>query len=306
MSGEQIARELGVSRSAVWKAINELKKDGYRIGAATNRGYCLSEDNDILSVPGMAPYLSDPKFAEHIALYPSLESTNRTAKELAVAGACHGTVIVSDCQTAGRGRYRRQFYSPPGSGVYMSFVLRPERLRLETPTLVTALAAVAVCGAVMKISARQPAIKWVNDVCCDGKKVCGILTEAVTDMESGNMEWVVVGIGINFTAPEGGFPEDIRHTAGALFPDDPAPVTRNQLAAEIINMMLDPAGHDRQEMLAKYKSLLFMLGKRIRVVGAQSAYDATAIDIDEAGRLIVSTEDGETKTLSAGEIRIEP
>ncbi|MDR0519887.1 MAG: biotin--[acetyl-CoA-carboxylase] ligase [Clostridiales Family XIII bacterium] len=304
VSGEYIAHELDISRSAVWKAINELKKSGYKIEAVTNKGYRLREDNDILSVQGMVPFLAAQAVAGNIIFYPSVKSTNRTAKEIALTGAKHGTVVVSDCQTEGRGRYDREFYSPQGSGIYMSFVLRPEQGRFESPTLITAFAGVAVCEAIRAVSAKEPVIKWVNDIYCDGKKICGILTEAVSDFESGNIGWVVVGIGINFSTPDSAFPAELRRTAGALFPAGENTVTRNRLAAEIMNRMLDMDGYDKGLMLEKYRSLLFMLGSGIQVVSADGAYEAVAIDIDDMGRLIVRAGGGETRTLSYGEISI--
>ncbi|MDR0570624.1 MAG: biotin--[acetyl-CoA-carboxylase] ligase [Clostridiales Family XIII bacterium] len=304
VSGEEMARALDISRNAVWKAINELKKDGYKIEAATNKGYCLREDNDILSVQGMAPFLSSRGAAADVKVYSSLASTNETAKEMALTGAGHGTVVIADCQTTGRGRYDRRFYSPPDSGIYMSFVLRPEGSPFEAPTLVTAFAAVAVCEAIRAVSSKTPLIKWVNDIYCDGKKICGILTEAVTDFESGRIGWIVVGVGLNFSAPKDAFPEDLLGTAGPLFSEGGGAPTRNRLAAEIINRILDSDGYRREEMLEKYRSFLFILGRQIQVVAADGSYAATAIDIDGTGRLIVETGDGGRRVLSHGEISI--
>lgn len=306
ISGEYIAERLQVTRNTVWKAVKELKKDGYKIEAVTNKGYCLCEDNDILSVQGITPYLSQKGNSENIFVYDSLESTNKTAKEMAISGAEHGTVIIADRQTAGRGRYDRQFFSPPGRGVYMSFILRPARLRLETPTLITALAAVAVCEAIEAVSKKVPRIKWVNDIYLDGKKACGILTEAVTDFESGSVQWMVVGIGVNFSAYRNDFPEYLRPIAGPVFPNGSRTTTRNHLAAEIVNRISaygDP--YNRIEIINKYKKRLMMIGKRVFVTEAQEAYEAEAIDIDDTGRLIVQKDNGEIHSLSAGEISIK-
>ena len=306
ISGERIAGILNISRNAVWKAIKELQKDGYNIIAVTNKGYCLSDDNDIVSIQGIKPFLSEQSqpYAEKIKIYKSLESTNKTAKEMAIAGAEHGTVIISDCQTLGRGRYSRSFFSPFG-GLYMSIVLRPEVLQFENPTSVTAFAAVSVCEAIESISKKTPKIKWVNDVFIDGKKVCGILTEAVTDFESGGLEWIVLGIGINVYTRTEDFPDDLQSLATSIYPDEKVSGVRNKLSAEIINRILGfEAPPSETEILKKYKHRLMMLGKEITVIQDQTAYKATAIDIDSAGHLIVENENGQLCTLSSGEIRI--
>ena len=303
VSGEYIAGQLDISRNAVWKAIKELEKAGHKIKAVTGRGYMLCENNDILSAEGMLSFLSDKQSADKINIYSSLETTNKTAKEMAVAGAAHGTAVLADSQTAGRGRYGRKFHSPPGTGIYISFVLRPEHLRIETPTLITAFAAVAVCEAIEAVSDKKPRIKWVNDIFLSGKKICGISTEAVTDFESGSMGWVVLGIGVNFSTPEADFPEELRGIAGSVFPDGDPPITRNRLPAEIINRITAPQNQiPQKEMLEKYKSRLFMLGKRVLITGAKESCEAIATGIDDIGRLIVKKDTGEILLLSAGEI----
>jgi BirA family biotin operon repressor/biotin-[acetyl-CoA-carboxylase] ligase len=305
ISGEYIAEQLDVSRNTVWKAVRDLRKDGYKIGAVTNKGYCLCEDNDILSVEGMLPYVSRENISEKVFVYDRLESTNKTAKEMAVSGAEHGTVIIADCQTAGKGRYGRAFHSPPGHGLYMSLILQPMQYCFHTPTLITAFSAVSVCEAIEAISRKTPKIKWVNDIFLDGKKICGILTEGVTDFESGNIQWIVVGIGVNYSTPAMGFPEDLRHIAGSVFGTDAPPATRNRLAAEIVNRIVTQENQpDEKIMLEKYKQRMFMLGKNVLVTGAAGTYEATAVDIDNAGHLVVKNAAGEFVSLSAGEIRI--
>jgi BirA family biotin operon repressor/biotin-[acetyl-CoA-carboxylase] ligase len=300
VSGERIAERLNLSRNAVWKAVKELEKDGYKITAVTNKGYCLSDDNDILSAEGISVYL--PGKTGNITVYPTLESTNKTAKELAVAGGPHGTVIIADSQTDGKGRYGRGFHSPPGCGIYMSIILRPSP-RLENPTLVTAYTAVSVCEAIEALAGKLPGIKWVNDIFLKGKKICGISTEAVTDFESGCMQWIVVGIGINFTQPADGFPEGLRDIAGAVFSDGKPPVSRNRLAADIINRMSGFNGDcDGGTVFAEYRKRLITPGRRITVSGTGTPFEADALDIDDAGRLIVKKDDGETLTLLAGEV----
>lgn len=307
ISGEHLAGILNISRNAVWKAIKELQKDGYNIVAVTNKGYCLSDENDIISIPGIKPFLSERSqfYGDKIQVHKSLESTNKTAKEMAVAGAEHGTIIISDCQTTGRGRYSRNFFSPSGGGLYMSIVLRPEAMHFKNPTSVTAFAAVSVCEAIEIISTKVPRIKWVNDIFIDGKKVCGILTEAVTDFESGSLDWVVLGIGINVHTRTEDFPSDLQSLATSIYPDEKMPGVRNRLSAEIINRILGfETLPSETEIFEKYKKRLMMLGKEITVIQNQMKYKATAIDVDSVGHLIVKNENGEVITLSSGEIRI--
>lgn len=306
VSGEHIAASLNVSRNSVWKAIKELGKDGYKIEAVTNKGYCLSTDNDIISVEGMLPFLLCKENADKIFVYDCLESTNKTAKEMAIEKASHGTTIIAGSQTAGRGRYDRSFYSPPGHGIYMSFVLHPEKLGFTTPTIATSFAAVTVCEAIEAITDKTPKIKWVNDIFINRKKICGILTEAVTDFESGNIQWIVIGIGINFSTPERDFPEALRQIAGSVYMDGNAPTTRNHLAADIINRIVTSANqHNEEKILEQYKQRLFMLGEEILVSQMNETYAATAIDIDNIGRLIVKKASGEILHLSSGEVSVK-
>ena len=306
ISGERLAGILNVSRNAVWKAVKELEKEGYSIEAVTNKGYRLSDQNDIVSIQGIKPFLSPQSklYAENIKIYKTLESTNKTAKEMAVAGAEHGTVIIADSQTKGRGRYSRSYFSPSG-GLYMSIILRPEVLNFENPTSVTAFAAGAVCEAIESISEKTPKIKWVNDVLIDEKKVCGILTEAVTDFESGSLDWIVLGIGINVYIKTEDFPDDLQTSATSIFPNEKMFGVRNKLSAEIINRIL---GYDitprEAEIFRKYKNRLAMLGNQVTVIQNKNEYKAAVIDIDAAGHLVVKNENGEIITVSSGEIRV--
>ena len=192
LSGEVLAEELGVSRTAVWKAIKDLQKAGHAIAAAQNRGYTLDTDSEVLSEQGVRLFLRNKSL--NLVVAQELESTNLTAKQMAAAGAPHGTLVVADSQTAGRGRRGRSFASPPGTGLYLSMVLR-SALPMQSAVLVTSAAAVAVCRAVERAAGKRLDIKWVNDLFYRGKKCCGILTEAAADVETGGVDYLVVGIG---------------------------------------------------------------------------------------------------------------
>ena len=199
ISGQQLAQQLGVSRAAVHKAAAALAAQGYALEAAPRRGYRLA---------GGDPFCAEAvgEYDAPIHLYDKLESSNRTAKTLALEGAPHGTMVLTSQQTAGRGRLGRRFESPAGKGIYLSLVLRPG-LPMTEAQAVTVSAAVAVCRAVKRLCGLDLGIKWVNDLYYNGKKVCGILTEAGADIESGQLEWLVVGIGLNLTTTPADWPE---------------------------------------------------------------------------------------------------
>lgn len=305
LSGEQLAESLSVSRNAVWKAIRDLRSAGHQIDAVTNKGYCIRSGDDTLSVQGMLPFLTPDIPPARIRIYPALGSTNQTAKELALAGAPHGTTVIADIQTGGRGRCSRSFASPPG-GLYMSIVLYPDRLQFAHITAVTAFAAVAVCEAAAAVCGKDLQIKWVNDLFLGGKKVCGILTEAVTDIESGSIGWIVLGIGINVNTRISDFPPALRQTAGVLYPEDGAERgSRCRLAAEILNRTAGlPAPPQESAVLQAYRQRMMMREKPVTVIQGDRQYPAIAHDIDDAGHLILETADGAFQTLSSGEIRI--
>ncbi|MCL2373426.1 MAG: biotin--[acetyl-CoA-carboxylase] ligase [Defluviitaleaceae bacterium] len=298
ISGQEIASQLGISRNAVWVHIKTLAKEGHKIEATQNKGYSLLAASDVLSAAGMLPFLPGG-MAGKIHVHESLASTSQTAKELAISGAGHGTVVVANSQTAGRGRFGRDFVSPR-LGVYFSMVLRPgETIHTD---IITTKAAVAVCKAIETLCNKKPGIKWVNDVYLGHKKICGILTEAVADMETGGIEWMVVGIGVNLTTPAGGWPEELRDKVGAVFNAE-ATVGRNRFIAEIIRFMLQPEA-SREQILADYRARLMMLNTEVDIITASETYRAMTIDIDDNARLIVQRESGEVLTVSAGEVSL--
>ena len=236
VSGQQLAETLGVSRAAVHKAAAALTAQGYALEAAPRRGYRLAGGD-----PFCAEAIGD--YPAPIYLYDTLESSNRTAKLLALDGAPHGTLVLTAHQSAGRGRLGRRFESPAGKGVYCSVLLRPEIPAANAQTA-TISAAVAVCRAVKKLCGLELAVKWVNDLYYQGRKVCGILTEAGTDLESGQLEWLVVGIGLNLTSTAADWPEELARKAGSLYPGGPAPVSRAALAGAIARAVRDAAPAD--------------------------------------------------------------
>ena len=301
VSGEELAETLNLSRAAVSKAMKALRQEGYAIEAVTNRGYRLSGECDILSAQGISKYLNQDF---QLTFSPSVSSTNTVLRSLAEQGAPEGTVVIAGEQTSGRGRSGRAFYSPAGSGIYLSLLLRPVNADPRQTVTLTAAAAVALCQAMEAVSGKAPQIKWVNDIFLNGRKVSGILTEAAFGLESGAPEYVVVGVGINACAPEGGFPPELTDIAGALW-ENPVPGGKNRLAAEFLNRFwsLYAAG-DPSAYLADYRRRSLVVGKDITVIIGGRETPAHAVGIDENCRLLVRYESGETAALSYGEVRI--
>lgn len=299
ISGQQLARQLGVSRAAVHKAAAALAAQGYALEAAPRRGYRLA---------GGDPFCAEAvgEYDAPVFLYDTLESSNRTAKTLALEGAPHGTMVLAGQQTAGRGRLGRRFESPAGKGIYLSLVLRPS-LPMTEAQAVTVSAAVAVCRAVKKLCGLELGIKWVNDLYHNGKKVCGILTEAALDLESGMLDYAVLGLGFNVAAPADGWPEDLRDVAGALYDGSPAPGARAALAAAFLNAFwpLYRAG-PRSGYLDEYRRRQALTGQRVLVTPRRGTPRAAQVQgIDDECKLVVRF-DGESRpaALNSGEVSV--
>ena len=302
VSGERLARQLGISRNAVWKAIRALQKDGCRITASTRTGYRLMETPDLLSETEISRFLVQQDIGTHMEIYQELDSTNNRAKELAAKGAPHGTLIIADSQTAGRGRFSRSFYSPPHSGVYISFILRPS-LPAERAVMITSLAAVATARAIETLAGTKVGIKWVNDLWINRKKCCGILCEASMDFESSRLEYVIVGIGVNVGRMQ--FPEELASIATSVENECGTRVSRNRLIAEIANQ-ISALYKDLASgaFMAENRERSVVIGREVTVLGAAEPYSAKAVDIDEQGRLIIRLSDGRAETLNSGEISV--
>lgn len=306
-SGQELAQQLGVSRTAVWKAVAALRADGVPIQAVTNRGYALPVDADILHADAVTALLH-PEVAKalQVEVYDRLPGTNAALRTRAAEGAPEGLVLIAQAQSAGRGRSGRSFFSPPG-GLYMSLLLRPE-LGARQAVFLTVMAAVAAARACENLCGVPIQIKWVNDLWKDGKKVCGILTEASMDVESGLLDYAIVGPGFNLVPPPGGWPDELQNIAGSLF-DTAPPGARARLAAAFLNEFwpLYRSSHYRA-VLPEYRTRQALPGHRVEVrPGHADAYRATVLGIDEECRLLVRP-DGQNTTvaLSSGEVRIVP
>lgn len=242
-----------------------------------------------------------------IVQYEHLPSTNTTARELAKDGAPDGTVIIAHKQSAGRGRLQRTFFSPEGTGLYMSVIVRRELLATDALRLTT-MAAVATARAIEEMIGRKTGIKWVNDIYLDGKKVCGILTEGSILPGEKKLQYAVIGIGVNITPPEGGFPPEIAHIAGAILPSaDDAERERSSLAAGILNRLMALLDlEDRKECLDEYRRRSILQNREITVHRADGTTSpATALGVDDDYRLLVRYEDGKEEHLDSGEVSIK-
>lgn len=300
ISGENLAKTLDVSRNSVWKAIKSLQNDGYLINAVTNKGYCLSSESDILSENGIKKHLKTADFFD-IDVFSEVTSTNTLLKELANLGEKQGKVIVSSCQTQGRGRLGRNFHSPADTGVYFSLLLRP-KISPDQSIFLTTMTSIAVANAIFEVTGEKSQIKWVNDIFVRDKKVCGILCEASLTMENFSLDFVTLGIGINVYAPKDDFPSEISQIAGFILENHVDDV-RNRLVASVLDNFLELyLDFDTKKIADEYKKLSYVLGKQIYVIKNGEHQKATAIDIDNSCGLLVKYENSTVETLNSGEI----
>lgn len=304
ISGGALAETLGVSRAAVWKAIDALRAGGLKIDAVPGEGYLLEADDDSLTEAGISALLQTEAFGRTCLILPSLSSTNTVLKQ-DYLDRPHGFALIAEEQTGGRGRLGRTFSSPAGTGLYLSMLLHPQ-LPLDRLNLLTIAAAVAVCDAIEQTAGFSPEIKWVNDVLMHGKKLCGILTEATIEGETGAIGAVVVGIGINLR-DNPAWPEEVRTVAGSLA-DFGTPPRRAVLAAAVLEQFehayqLLESG-DSAVLLERYRRRLCCIGKAVTVMTPAAKYEAICTGLDENGHLLVQDAQCTAHTLSSGEISI--
>ncbi len=306
LSGGELSGQLGVSRTAVWKAIKALREEGHPVEAVTNRGYMLLSDSWIITEDSLKACLPAQYKNLDLHIYDTIDSTNLKARQLAAEGAPHGTVVMAKQQTSGRGRLGRSFFSPR-EGIYLSIVIKPD-FDVSKSVLMTSAAAVAVANAIEKVCGLDARIKWVNDIYIEGKKVCGIITEGITDFETGQIEYLILGIGINTTVRD--FPKELLETAGAAEGD----YSKSALAAEIITQALGYIEElDEATFMPAYKEKSLVIGKTITVYQGRykirpedeiPGVPARALDVADDGGLIVLYTDGRQEKLVSGEISI--
>lgn len=315
LSGQEIADRLKVTRAAVWKAVKGLQAEGYAIEGVNNKGYLLEKAPDILSAAYIEQALRKAKITLAVQTEKEVVSTNTLLGQYVAAGETRDMVLLAEEQSAGKGRRGRSFFSPEGTGLYMSLLLHPDATPAEA-TMLTTLAAAAEAAALEAVTGQPVQIKWVNDVWLRGRKISGILTEGSASLEEGKLQYVIVGIGINIYEPKGGFPEEIKEVAGALLPHDISRENmRNRIASELlIRFMQFYREFPRKVYLEEYRKRCFVIGKQVRIITPDGApvplrdgknrSDALVLGVDEDCHLQVRYEDGTEEFLSNGEISI--
>lgn len=304
VSGEEMSRQLDITRAAVWKHIQDMRKE-MSIDSKTNEGYCLRGVPDVLHPGVYRRALRQDRLGQDLALLPEVDSTNNEAKRRCIAGQGNSLLVVAGRQTAGRGRKGRCWVSDDGQGLWMSLVVTPE-IDISQIQKITLLTAVSVCDALIGLDAGlEPRIKWPNDILLGGRKLCGILCEMISDMDGAH--YVVLGIGINMRVPRGGFPEEITHKATALEEWLQEPPPRLALAAAVVNSI---DGYLRQwaesflPVAEAYRKYMLPAGSPvIWMEGDAAGREAVLMGVDDEGGLLLMTEQG-LKRIISGEITI--
>lgn len=304
VSGQQICEKFGVSRTAVWKAINQLKEEGYQVEAVRNRGYHISGSPDVITAEELKSQLDTQWAGQKIVYYDETDSTNIRAKQLGEDGMPHGTLAVADKQSAGRGRRGRGWETPKGCNISMSILLRPEIPPVKAPML-TLVMAQSVAEGLKESTGVDVQIKWPNDIVFHGKKLVGILTEMSTEIDYINH--VVIGVGINVNMTE--FPEELKEKATSLKIEIGQAIKRSPIIAAVMrsfekNYSLFIEAGDLRPIQDAYNSLLVNRGKEVRILGAKEEYNAFALGVNEEGELLVRREDGTEEAIYAGEVSV--
>lgn len=299
ISGEVISKQLNVSRVAISKHVKKLRAEGYEILSQTNKGYCLTEANDVLNASMIQQQLHD--FYHTIEIVDTIDSTNDELKRRA-NDLEDGFVLIADTQNKGKGRNGRDFYSPKQSGIYMSIFLKPD-LSIQHSLKLTACASVAIFEAIKKNYGLSSKIKWVNDVYLENKKIVGILCEASLEMNTASLEYMVIGMGINVHS----FfkPQELQDIAGSIEDFSKVKVNRNVLIRDILNYFYQYYTNIHENtFLPIYKENSYVLFKDVIIYEKQNSYPARVLDIDENANLIIQKEDKSIATLSSGEVSL--
>ena len=304
LSGQQLCEHLGVSRTAVWKIIGQLKAEGYRIEAVRNKGYRLLEGADVITKAELSSCLGTAWAGTELAYYESTDSTNNRARQLAEEGAPHGTLVVADSQTSGKGRRGRHWEAPSGTGVWMTLVLRPQ-IEPQRASMMTGVAALAVAEGIRQVTGLEAKIKWPNDIVCGGKKVCGILTEMSTEADW--IRYAIIGIGINVNIDQ--FSQELEHVATSLKRELGRSVKRSTVIGAVMaafekyyDIFLKTG--DLSELSGTYNALSANLGRPVTVLDPAGEYGGTALGIDSQGALLVQCSEGEVRSVISGEVSV--
>lgn len=307
LSGEDISRQLEVSRTAIWKHMQALKQDGYDIESHSRSGYRLRHAPDLLLPDEIRSQLTTDKFGRGpIFYFPEVESTNTEAKKRAVAGCPEGTIVLGETQVGGRGRLSRGWFSPFGKGIWLSVVFRPPFPPQEAPKC-TMMAAVAVNRAIRRVTGIHSGIKWPNDILFQGKKLVGILTEMSAEMDAINH--VVIGMGINVNIMQQEFPEELREIATSTAVATGRAISRLELLTAVLKELEDvyqqAITQGFQEIFSEWRCQSITLGQAVNVIGIHNKFAGIAVDIDDDGALLVQTADSLQRVI-AGDVSIRP
>jgi len=305
VSGQAIADELGVTRAAVWKAVESLRADGYDVESLKARGYRLTGLPDLLGVREITLGLDTRFIGRELHALKEVDSTNTYASRLATGDAPDGTLVVADRQTKGRGRLGRGWVSPAGMNIYTSIILRPRITPAEAP-MITLAASIALVKEVRGLYAVNAEIKWPNDMLIGGRKAAGILTEMSADPDM--VRHVILGVGVDVNMPAHEFPKEIRDVSTSIMLALGRRVNRAVLLRSFITEFERCyerlVSGERAGLLDEWRSLTGMLGRRVRVTGLTGAADGVAEDIDSGGRLLLKSDSGETVTITSGDVMI--
>ncbi len=305
VSGEEISKTLSVSRTAIWKHINSLKGEGYDIKALPRNGYCLKIRPDILSLEEINIGLQTSVLGKTLHVFDEVSSTNDLLKKMAAEGAAEGTVVLAEHQIKGRGRMGRPWLAPKGGGLWFSLVLRPALKPFQASQLIF-VSAVGVCRALRKYTGLPVAVKWPNDLLLDGKKVCGILTELSAEIDLIN--YIVIGIGINVNQQVWELPPELQHIAGSLAMSAGHSFNRAGLLRSLL-FELEQEYHDYlargfDAVLQRWRQLDSTLGHEVIITSGGESFTGVARDIDEMGRLLVKTPEGDLRQVMAGDVSL--
>lgn len=304
ISGQELCNRFGVSRTAVWKAINQLKEAGYEIEAQQNKGYRLMAAPDLMTEAEIKSLMHTEWMAKEVLYFDTIDSTNTKAQELAEKGYPSGTLVVADKQESGKGRRGRSWVSPSGTGIFMTLMIKPD-INPNNASMLTLVAALAVAKAITSVTGEEALIKWPNDIVVNGKKVCGILTEMNAQFDYINH--IVVGIGINVHNES--FPEEISQMASSLMIEAGGKrFHRAQIIAETMSYFEQYYDtflktQDLSALVREYDKLLVNRNKSVRVLDPKEPFDGKAMGITPKGELIVDTWESR-KLVSSGEVSV--
>lgn len=304
ISGQELCNRFGVSRTAVWKAINQLKEAGYEIEAQQNKGYRLMAAPDLMTEAEIKSLMHTEWVAREVLYFDTIDSTNTKAQELAEKGYPSGTLVVADKQESGKGRRGRSWVSPSGTGIFMTLMIKPD-INPNNASMLTLVAALAVAKAITSVTGEEALIKWPNDIVVNGKKVCGILTEMNAQFDYINH--IVVGIGINVHNES--FPEEISQMASSLMIEAGGKrFHRAQIIAETMSYFEQYYDtflktQDLSALVREYDELLVNRNKSVRVLDPKEPFDGKAMGITPKGELIVDTWESR-KLVSSGEVSV--